>query len=338
MKKTIIEVAKELNLSPSTISKIVNGKGRISQETRERVLKYVQESGYVAMSSARILSSKKSWTIGVIYSDISLIGFEHPFFSRILQSFKDEVEKEGYEIVLIVSKLGNNELTYVDWCRNKKVDGVLILMGNINNPNIQQLVASSYPVVSADIVMPNLFSVFSDDVMGVKIFIDYALKLGYKHLGIITGPLTARSFYNRLDHFRMLMKDYQLSYRESDIFVASGFGFEHGYIIGQEIAINDNHPEIFLVTSDVIAFGVIRGLQDQGIGVPENISIVGYDDIDFAKHYVPALTTIRQDTKEIGLQAAKHLMRLIEDPSKKKQAIELIPVTLIERQSTKKKF
>jgi LacI family transcriptional regulator len=337
VKKTIIEVAKELNLSPSTISKIVNGKGRISQETRERVLKYVQEEGYVAMSSARILSSKKSWTIGVIYSDISLIGFEHPFFSRILQSFKDEVEKEGYEIVLIVSKLGNNEMTYVDWCRNKKVDGVLILMGNINNPNIQQLVASSFPVVSADIVMPNLFSVFSDDVMGVKIFIDYALSLGYHHLGIVTGPLTARSFYNRLDHYRTLMKEYQISYKESDIYVADGFGFENGYSIGRRIAENHDRPEIFLVTSDVIAFGVIRGLQNQGIRIPEDISIVGYDDIDFAKHYVPSLTTIRQDTKEIGLQAAHHLMHLIADPSKKKQTIELIPVALIERQSTKKK-
>ncbi len=338
MKKTIIEVAKELNLSPSTISKIVNGKGRISQDTRDRVLKYVQESGYVAMSSARILSSKKSWTIGVIYSDISLIGFEHPFFSRILQSFKDEVEKEGYEIVLIVSKLGNIEMTYLDWCRNKKVDGVLILMGNINNPNIQQLVASPIPVVSADIVMPNLYSVFSDDVMGVKLFIEYAQKLGYKHLGIVTGPLTARSFYNRLDHFRMLMKEFHIPYQESDIYVADGFGFEHGYTIGKAIALDQNHPDIFLVTSDVIAFGVIRGLQDQGMHVPDDISIVGYDDIDFARHYVPALTTIKQDTKEIGLQAARQLMELIADPIQKKQTIQLIPVTLIERQTTKKKL
>ncbi len=337
MKKTIIEVAKELNLSPSTISKIVNGKGRISKETRARVLAYVKESEYVAMSSARILSSKKSWTIGVIYSDISLIGFEHPHFSRILQSFMDEVEKEGYEITMIVSKIGDNEMTYLDWCRNKKVDGVLIMMGNINNPNIQQLVSSSFPVVSADIVMENLLSVFSDDFMGVKQFIDFALDLGFQHLGIVTGPLIARSFYNRLDHFQTLMKEYQLPYQSSDIYVSDGFGFGHGFTIGKQIAQNNNIPEIFLVTSDVIAFGVIRGLQSQGIRVPEDVSVVGYDDIDFAKHYVPSLTTIRQNTSEIGKQAAHHLMRLIADPSQKKQDIQLIPVQLIERESTKRK-
>ena len=338
MKKTIIDVANELHLSPSTISKIVNGKGRISQETRERVLKYVQESGYVAMSSARILSSKKSWTIGVIYSDISLIGFEHPFFSRILQAFKNEVEREGYEIVLIVSKLGHNELTYLDWCRNKKVDGVFILMGNINNPNIQQLVESPIPVVSADIVMPNLSSVISDDAMGVKIYLDYAQSLGFKHLGIITGPLTARSFYNRLDHFRTYMSQRNLEYQESDIYVAQGFGFEDGYVIGQMIARQITHPDIFLVTSDVIAFGVIRGLQDHGVQVPDDISIVGYDDIDFAKHYSPALTTIKQDTKEIGSRAARHLLHEIMHPSPKKQSIELVPVLLVERHTTKKKL
>lgn len=337
MKKTIVDIANELNLSPGTISKIVNGKGRISLKTRERVLKYVESSGYVAMSNARILSSKKSWTIGVIYSDISLVGFEHPLFSRILQSFKREVEKHGYEIVLIVSKLGDHQLTYLEWCRNKKVDGVFIVMGNINNPNIKEVVASDYPCVSADIVMPNLTSVISDDYMGMTIAIDYALSLGMKHIGVVSGPLSTRSFYNRLQFYRDIMDQKGIPYQESDIIVGEGYGFDTGEHIAEIISKIDHRPDIFLVFSDVIAFGIIRGLEHRGIKVPEDISIVGYDDIDFSKHYVPKLTTIRQDTAEIGRRSAQELLKSIEEHIEKKQTIHKISVELIERETSKSK-
>lgn len=335
MKKTIVEVAKELNLSPSTISKIVNGKGRISQKTRERVLEYVKESGYVAMSSARILSSKKSWTIGVVYSDISLIGFEHPFFSRILQAFKNEVERCGYEIVLIVSKLGDHELTYLEWCKNKKVDGVLIVMGNVNNPNIIQLVQSDIPCISTDIVMPNLESVISDDFLGVKIYLEYAKSKGHKRIGIISGPLTARSFYNRLEAYRILMDQSQTPYHETDIVIADEFGYESGERAAEIILSHTDRPTIFLVMSDVIAFGVVKKLIAQNVDIPNDIEIIGYDDIDFAKHFEPALSTIKQDTKMIGYTAARKLLSVIETPTEKKQIITKIPVELIHRQTTK---
>ncbi|MBU1143174.1 MAG: LacI family transcriptional regulator [Firmicutes bacterium] len=337
MKKTIVDVAKELNLAPSTISKIVNNTGRISPETRERVLKYVQESGYVAMSNARILSAKKSWTIGVIYSDISLIGFEHPFFSRILQSFKNHVEQTGYEIVLIVSRLGNNELTYLEWCRNKKVDGVLIVMGNINNPNIIDVVNSTIPCVSADVVMPNLHSIISNDAMGIILGIDHALKLKMKKIIAVSGPLTARSFMTRMDTFRNYMVHKNLEYNEDSIIIADEFGYESGYRAGEIIANRkENFPEMILVFSDVLAFGVIRALESKGYKVPEDVSVIGYDDIDFAKHYTPALTTIHQDTKAIGSLAAQELLNAIEHPIEKRQIVKYIPVTLIERNSTKK--
>jgi DNA-binding LacI/PurR family transcriptional regulator len=338
VKKTILDVARELNLSPSTISKIVNNTGRISSKTRERVLKYVKESGYVAMDSARKLSAKKSYSIGVIYADISLIGFEHPFFSRILQSFRDYVEPNGYDIVLIVSKLGQNELTYLEWCRNKKVDGVLIVMGNINNQNIKDVVASSYPTVSTDITMPNLTSVFSDDNMGVDLAVDFAIKNNLNKIKVVSGPLTVRSFSTRIDRFKELIKKRNLESSSDDIMIISGFGYEDGYQAGLSIAKNKNDlPEIILVFSDVLAFGVIRSLQDQGIRVPEDISVIGYDDIDFARHFTPSLSTIRQDVDKIGEIAAIELLQSIENPKAKETRVIQIPVSLIERDSTIKK-
>jgi DNA-binding LacI/PurR family transcriptional regulator len=337
MKKTIIDVAKALGISPSTVSKVVNNKGRVGLDTRARVLAYVDEVGYVADRSARILKSRKSWTIGVIYSDISLIGFEHPFFSRILQAFKNHMAKEGYDIVLIVSKLGKNELTYLEWCENKKVDGVLIVMGNINNPNIIEIVNSDYPCVSTDIVMPNLVSIISDDYQGIALSIKHALDLGFTKISVISGPTTSRSFVNRIDAFKKEMSEHHLSYQEEDIVTAEGFGDESGYqALLKLLQQKKELPEVIMVHSDVLAFGVIRALEHKGYRIPEDVSVIGYDDIDFARYFKPALTTIYQNTQAMGTKAAEILLDLIETGKTDTQKVYQIPVELVKRETTKK--
>jgi DNA-binding LacI/PurR family transcriptional regulator len=337
MKKNITQVAKDLNLSVGTVSKIVNNKGNISEETRARVLEYVREIGYVADSSARILKSKKSWTIGVIYSDISLVGFEHPFFSKILQSFKSTVEKEGYDIVLIVSKLGKNEMTYLEWCKNKKVDGILIVMGNINNPNIIEVVSSDYPCVSTDIIMPNLRSIISDDYQGIKIAIDHAIELGFKKISILSGPTSSRSFVTRIEAYRNEMTNRGLAFNDQDVCISPGFDDKSAYHATREWLKNKKDlPEYLLVTSDVMAFGVIRGIQSLGFKVPEDISVIGFDDIDFSRHFIPNLSTISQDTKKIGEEAAKELLKSIEINKKGAPEVIRVPVKLVTRDTTMK--
>jgi DNA-binding LacI/PurR family transcriptional regulator len=337
VKKNITQVAKDLNLSVGTVSKIVNNKGNISDETRARVLDYVRETGYIADNSARILKSKKSWTIGVIYSDISLVGFEHPFFSKILQSFKSTVEKEGYDIVLIVSKLGKNEMTYLEWCKNKKVDGILIVMGNINNPNIIEVVSSDYPCVSTDIIMPNLRSIISDDYQGIKIAIDHAVELGHHKISILSGPTSSRSFVTRIEAYRSVMKNKGLAFSDEDICISNGFDDKSAFHTVQDWLKNKKEmPEYLLVTSDVMAFGVIRGIQNMGYQVPEDINVIGFDDIDFSRHFTPNLSTISQDTTKIGEEAAKELLDAIEKNKKGAPEVIRVPVKLVKRDTTTK--
>jgi len=335
MKKNITQVAKELNLSVGTISKIVNNKGNVSDQTRARVLAYVDEIGYVADNSARILKSKKSWTIGVIYSDISLVGFEHPFFSKILQSFKSYVEKEGYDIVLIVSKLGTHELTYLEWCKNKKVDGILIVMGNINNPNIIEVVNSHYPCVSTDIVMPNLTSIISNDYQGVQLAITDAIKHGIDKISMVSGPTSSRSFVNRIEAFRNEMKKNHLDFSNEDICITDGFDDRHGYqAVTQWLKNKTVVPKLILVTSDVLAFGVIRAVESLGYLIPKDINVIGFDDIDFSSYFSPALSTIRQDTSKIGEEAAKQLLQSIKEGKKSLETITQVPVKLVKRETT----
>ncbi len=337
MKITIYDVAKAMNLAPGTISKILHNNGNVSKKTRERVLEYVKEVGYVADSSARILKSKKSWTIGIVFSDIALFGLEHPFFSSVIQNFKNHVEKNGYEIIFIGSKLGSTETTYLEWCRSKKVDGVLIVTGNINSELIIELVNSDIPSVSTDLIMPNLNSVTSDDFKGIQLAVEYSLNLGLKRMACITGPLTSRAYFERLSAFQKLLADNQMEFDSRYVQEAEAYGFTSGYNAAKTLLdrVVTLPPEMIIVFSDEIAFGVIRALQDFGYAVPEQISVIGYDDVNFAKHFTPALTTIRQDKQLIGETAAKRLLKIIESGEKADPRVIRIPVSLVVRDSTK---
>ena len=336
MKKTIYDIAKELDLAPSTISKVLNNTGSVSQKTRARVQSHVKRVGYVATSNARILKSKKSWTIGIVFSDESEIGLEHPFFSSVLQSFKVYVEKKGYEIVFIVSYIGENKMSYLQWCRNKKVDGVLIVIGDINDKNIIELVNSEIPCVSTDISMNQLHSVYSDNESGMVQAFDYAEQLGFDKIAVIPGPLSAKAYLERFEAYEKLMAERNLSIRPGYIALARSYGFTSGFeAVTEMLEQVEELPEIILAGSDDIALGVIRGIEAKGYHVPNDISVIGFDDIHFAKHYTPALTTIRQDKTEIGVRSAQVLLDLIEQKDEIHPVITKIPVSLIVRDSTK---
>jgi LacI family transcriptional regulator len=335
MKKTIYDVAKEMNLSPGTISKILHNKGNFSQSTRERVLSYVKETGFVADSSARILKAKQSFTIGIVFSDIAHFGLEHPFFSSVLQHFKNYVERFGYEIVFIVNRIGDQELSYLRWSKVKKVDGVLIVTGNINKPNIIELVNSDIPAVSIDILMENLITVISDDELGIQLGVDYAVKSGLRRLSCVSGPLTSRAYFERLSAFQKALAKHGLIFTEKYFSESESYGFTGGYNATLKLLEkNEDIPDFIFAFSDELAFGVIRALEESGYNVPKDVSVIGYDDIYLSKHFTPSLSTIYQDKKQIGEVAAKKLLELIEGKSLSEVESERIPVTLIVRKST----
>ncbi|MBU0997731.1 MAG: LacI family transcriptional regulator [Firmicutes bacterium] len=338
MKTTIYDVARAMCLSPGTISKIIHNNGNVSEKTKQRVLEYIKEVGYVADTNARILKSKKSWIIGVIFADISLIGLEHPFFASVIQQFKNYVEAQGYEIIFIVNKLGQNEMTYLGWCKNKKVDGVLIVSGNVTRKNIIELVESDIPSVSTDIIMPHLNSVLSDDYMGIELAINYSLSVGLERIACITGPLTTRAFSERLMAYDQIHRKLGLTLREHYFQESESFGYNGGF--NSTIRLLERVKEIpqcILAFSDDLAFGVIRAIESKGFKVPEDISVIGFDDIHFAERYTPSLTTIRQNKEEIAIRAAKILIASIERKTNRRDIVKKIPVELVLRDSTKKK-
>ncbi|MBU1093996.1 MAG: LacI family transcriptional regulator [Firmicutes bacterium] len=337
-KRTIYDIAAELELAPGTISKVLNHTGNVSDKTRERVLSYIKQVGYVPTSSARMLKSKRTYTIGVVFTEESDIGLEHSFFSSILQAFKTHVENEGYELSFIVRKLGKNHLTYYEWCMNKRVDGVYIVVGDFNDQGLHEILESGIPAVSTDMFLPGLHTVVSDNDQGMKISMEYIKnELKKQHVAMVGGPVTSKAFVERLISFQKYVKEYNFATSTKDIVLSESFGFTGGFNAVQQLMKQvTTKPEVILAASDDIALGVIKGLTSMGIKIPQEIQVIGFDDIAFARHFTPSLTTIAQNRKLLGETAAKMLIQLIESPEEEIDEIITLPVSLIERESTKK--
>jgi LacI family transcriptional regulator len=334
---SITMVAKELHLAPSTISKVINQTGSVSSETRERVLAYIKEVGYAPATNARMLRSKRAYSIGIVFQEELNIGLEHPFFSSILQHFKNYVEQEGYEVAFIVKKIGQHQLSYYQWCRNKRVDGVYIVVGDYTDPGIRELIDSEIPCVSTDMIVPGLHTIKSDDDQGIRISLEYIKStLRKQRVAHITGPLTSIAFLQRLrsyDHYKV---ELGLVREDHYAIVGRSFDFASGYASTIDLLDHVEHlPEVITVASDDLALGVLQALRDRHILVPQQIQVIGFDDVSFAKHTTPALTTIAQDRKRLGEIAAQLLIKLIENPvNKVRESVTLLPVSLVIRDST----
>lgn len=337
MKQTIYTIAAELGVSPGTISKVINDTGNVSIATRERIKKYIDAVGYVPASSARMLKSKRSYSIGVVFSEELHIGLEHSFFSSILQHFKTYVEKEGYELSFIVSRLGKNKMSYYEWCKNKKVDGVYIVVGDYQDQGIYELAQKNIPVVSTDIIIPGIHSIISDNVMGINISLDFLFnQQNLKTVGMIAGPQTSKAFAERFEAYKSYLMTHNKICNKDFIVEAESFGYTSGYNATLKLLKQTKIlPEALLIGSDDIALGVLKALQERAIRIPEDIQVIGFDDIAFAKHFTPSLTTIRQDRAEIGKRAAISLLSLINDQTSAIEALKKIPVTLVKRDTTK---
>lgn len=336
-RKNIYTIAKELNLSPSTISKALNNTGSINEMTRQRVLNYIKDVGYVPTSSARRLKSKRSYTIGIVFTEESNIGLEHSFFSSILQNFKTYVENKGYELAFIVTKLGQHQMSYYEWCLNKRVDGIYIVVGNYNDKGLYELVGKGIPCVSTDMILNGIHTVISDNVQGVSLVLNYIKDhLKKTNVAVISGPPSSKAFEERVQLCKTIGESLGLHITDDHIEFAESFGFTSGYQGATRLIHRlKTLPEVIFVTSDDLALGVMKYLDDHQIRIPDQVQVIGFDDIAFARNFTPPLTTIRQDRQKLGATAGKLLIDMIENPDLHFPTISKCPVELIIRETTR---
>lgn len=330
------DISKVCGVSVATVSKALNNHTDIGEETREHIKKVAKELGYLPNSSARALKTNRTHTIGVLFVDDAMSGLTHDYFSAVLDSFKRTVEKFGYDITFInCCKEREDRMSYLEHSRYRGFDGVVLACIDFNDPEVLELVQSEIPVVTIDHLFNNRIAVTSDNVRGMKELLEYVYSCGHRKIAYIHGAPSAVTT-NRLTSFYRTAEMLGLQVPDEYIREAAYRDTYTTYTVTNQLLELADPPTCILYPDDFAAFGGINAIRERGLQIPEDISVAGYDGIRAARHLEPKLTTVRQDTEQIGCVAARELISLIERP--KTTVIEqiVIPGTVVEGKSVAK--
>lgn len=309
-------IAKMAGVSIATVSKIINNYSDVGEETRQRVLKIMEETGYRPSSSAKTLATKRSNLIGVVFAGKLNSDLNHPFFVDVINSFKKQMGMFGYDLLLFSNeKFFEKKEDYLARCLHFQVDGCIIIAGDEIEPSIHQLDQSSIPCVGIDIPLSgqSVAHIMSDNTkIGSKV-VEHFYMNGFREIGFLgIERRNSQITMIRETAFKDSLHNFGISI-EPDWFVYSkDFDEESGYqAMKRMLAQGKPLPKALFAVTDLLAFGAMRALKEHGYSIPGDISIIGCDDIDACRYTDPTLTTIRQDREKIGRMAAMMLYDLI---------------------------
>lgn len=325
----IRDIARLAGVSTATVSKVLNNYSEVSDATKARILKIVEEVGYIPNSSARALSTKRTWLIGIVYSEHLDIGLEHNYFSGVLEAFKREAEGLGYDVVFISGR----EIGYLKRCQVRNVDGVFVVTADLMDTGLTELFDSDIKCVTTDVLYKSIPLVYSDNVQGSLHAIRHLVELGHRRIAHIAGPLTSIAGQERLEGYRNGLKEAGIEIDETLIIEAPEYDSKSGYSCMKTLLDMPNPPTAVYVMCDLTAMGVMYAITEKGLKVGDDVSVIGFDDIELASHTHPALTTVKQDRKAIGKTLAQILHKRINNEKIERKT--LIETKLIVRETTK---
>lgn len=305
---TIKEIANLAEVSTATVSKIINGKDRyISEATRQRVLEIVEREGYIPNGVAKSLKMKKTKTIGIIIPDVMNL-----FFSELARGIEDAAEKKGYTVILCNSDNKEKKAKkYMEMLQEKMVDGIILTASeksdytSINPGNIPTV------LLDRDVkVDKKVGRIFVDNKDGAYSATNYLIKKGCKNIAIISSDTKNKPSAERIKGYENALLDNNLSIDEDKMYLDS-YTIESGYNGVKEIIKNTEVDGIFC-GNDLIAIGVIKALKEVNIRVPQDIKVVGFDDIQISQYIDPPLTTIKQPIYKMGSEAVNMLIGIIK--------------------------
>lgn len=308
------DIAAATGVSIATVSKALNGHKDIGEDTRERIRAVAKEMGYVPNAAAKSMKTNKTHNIGVLFVDEALSGLTHDYFAYVLDSFKRCVEKEGYDITFISNDRSRpGRATYLEHARYRGFDGVIIACVKFEDPEVVELVSSDIPVVTIDHIYNNRMTILSDNVNGMSDIVNYAIKKGHKKIAYVHGADSSVTAA-RLITFNKVLDENGIEVPDEYLKECPYRDIHTAYEKTKELLELDEIPTCIFYPDDFASFGGIRAIQEKGLNVPEDVSVIGYDGVKFARHIRPRLTSLRQDTEELGRQAAIQLINLIEKP------------------------
>jgi LacI family transcriptional regulator, galactose operon repressor len=334
---TIRQLARLSGVSIGTVSRALNGYSDVNPETRERIMRLAQELDYTPAAAARSLVTQRSHVIGVfLETGEGHPDLQHPFFHEVLGGLKGRIGAGGYDLLLFASERPGNGYgphSYLKRAQHHAVEAVAMMGVDPNDDEVRRLVRAELPCVGVDVELqgPATQTVMSDNVAGAVAAVEHLHALGHRRIATITGMIESRPGMDRLRGYRAAVQDLGLGYR--DEYVAYGdFYAESGLAATVRLLALDERPTAIFAASDLMALGAVRAASEAGLRVPDDLSVVGFDDIQLAPHVTPPLTTIRQDKAGLGAAAGTALIELIGGA--RNAGVVTLPVDLVARGSS----
>lgn len=307
------DIAVRCGVSVATVSKALNGHQDIGEATRERVLSAAREMGYTANSAARALKTNRTGNLGILFVDLQNSGFMHEYFASMLNYFRLEAERRGYDLTFINTNIGHQYQSFLQHAQYRGVDGVAIICADFRDPLVQELAASRLPVVTLDHAYHNRTAVMSDNIDGMTELVRYVYRMGHRRIAYIHGNDTAVT-ENRMTGFFRACEELGVTVPEEYILGCEYHEPNSCYAATKALLALPERPTCILFSDDYSYIGGANAISEAGLRIPEDISVVGYDGIHMAKVVSPRLTTWEQNTAELGRLAAEKLIERIEHP------------------------
>ena len=315
---TIYDIAKKLQLSTATVSRALNGHDDVKITTKKKVLETAKEMGYLPNSMARSLTTKKSWNIGLLFSDDMNSGFKHIFFANVINEIIDSAAERGYDVSIISGNIGRKKTSYLEHARYRMLDGIIIATVDTRQEDVQKLIKSDLPVALIDQSFSEAICVNSKNIKGIKSLVNHLYEKGYKKITYITGQLDNYVATDRKQAFLDITKKLSISNQCNmieGVFTDSILSYE----ITKNIMKKDNKPDAIMYPDDTAAIGGMKYLIEHGFSIPRDVAICGYDGVDISQLVTPKLTTIKQDIHKLGNLVTNLLIDKIEGKKTKNE-------------------
>jgi LacI family transcriptional regulator, repressor for deo operon, udp, cdd, tsx, nupC, and nupG len=327
MTATIVDVARRADVSIATVSRVIHGSPQVSDETRRRVEQVMAELSYAPNVVARGLVTRRTQAIGLVITSMA-----DPFFPPIVQGVEETALDHGYSVLLSTS--GNDparELAVVRLLRERRVDAIIVASSRVGDLYQSHLEEIKVPLVLINNEQSGAYAhtVGTDDVTGGRLAARYLLRLGHRRIAYIHGPSVKQSTHDRYRGYEFALCE--MGVAVDPALVVSGDGqADGGRQAMQGLLQVKPRPTAVFCFNDLTALGALRAVRSAGLAVPADVSVVGYDDIDLAAYAEPPLTTIAQQSHELGRRAMLLALDLL---SGKPAASLTLPATLVERAS-----
>ncbi len=329
---TIREVANLAQVSLGTVSNVLNNPSVVAPGTRKRVLDAIDSTRFVRNTAAHQLRVGKSRTIGVVLLDIA-----NPFFTEIVRGAEHVLREQDYALMLCsTDESAKREQRYFRVLEEHRVDGILVCPVDSDLESAVALVASGIPTVllDRDGSSHGLCSAAVDDIRGAELAADHLFELGHQAVALVNGPATIRQCIDRKEGARRSVQRARCRSASLQEIVVGALTIDQGEGAVAALLAAEPRPSAVMCANDLLAFGVLRGLAAAGVAVPEEMAVVGYDDVVFASMLSPSLSSVRQPKYELGVAAAELLLEEVTGAPHEHRAIRFEPELVVRASST----